>query len=62
LTLKFGSLGFVAEGSTRPGPGLPGLRRNVNGESTENHIRPPAIRGIVTVIMLPGAPRAMATS
>ncbi len=49
----------MTEGSTRPGPGL---RRKVRLPSTENQRRAPARRGIVTVLLAPGAPRLMEQS
>jgi hypothetical protein len=54
-----GSEKFVTEGSTIAGPGL---TLNVRRESTENQMRPPAILGMVTLTVLPGLPRAIATS
>ena len=36
----------MTDGSTRVGPGL---RRNTSGTSIENQMRPPAMRGMVTV-------------
>ena len=58
LMLIFGSDWLKTDGSTRPGPGL---TRNVKGAPIENQIRPPAILGIVAVIVLPGAPSEMDT-
>lgn len=47
------------EGSTRPGPLLPGLSKKVKVLPRQNQILPPAMYGIVTVVVVPGAPRAM---
>ena len=52
-----GSEGLATEGATRPGPGL---SMNLMGVSTENQIRPPAMCGIVTVVVEPGAPSGIA--
>lgn len=54
-----GSVPFVTEGSTSAGPGL---SRKVRGLSTENQILPPAIWGIMTVMVLPGLPSGIAQS
>ena len=59
----FGSEGLKAEGSTKAAlelPGGPGLRRKVNGVPMENQIRPPAICGITTCLVDPGAPSTIA--
>ena len=50
---------FVTAGSTIAGPGF---SVNVSLPSTTNQIRPPAIRGIVTLAVEPGAPSGIATS
>ena len=55
--LIFGSEVLLTDGSTRPGPGL---SRKVRGLLTENQIRAPASCGMVTILVFPGAPRAMA--
>ena len=54
-----GSEGFEMDGSTSAGPGF---SLKVRRALTENQMRPPAIRGIVTVRLLPGAPSWMAQS
>src|SRR5579862_9635503 len=55
----FGSEGLVTDGSASAGPGL---IRKVSGAPTENHTRPPAIRGTVISVVEPGAPSRIAQS
>jgi hypothetical protein len=57
LVLMFGSEGFVTDGSTSAGPGF---SRNVKGLLIENQMRAPAIWGMVTVLVEPGLPNAIA--
>ena len=59
LMLTLGSLGFVTDGSTNPGPGL---RRNFRGESMANQMRPPAMCGMDALTVFPGAPSGIAQS